>query len=153
MPVPIVRYPDARLRKPAAALKGPLTKQIKQRFLLMLEAMHANKGAGLAACQIGWDARVFVTCHTDDPKDDCVFINPSPPILFGADVWGQEGCLSLPGQVCNVLRSEKVTIKATDVDGQERTVNASGWWARIIQHEFDHLEARLLIDKKSDLAR
>jgi peptide deformylase len=115
--------------------------------MLMLDAMHHHGGVGLSANQIGWDARVFVTCHSGQSADDGVFINPHSLTFFGADVWDEERCLSLPGEACRVLRSEKVTLKALDVDGQERTIHAGGFLARIIQHEHDHLLGRLLIDK------
>ena len=146
MAVPLVKHPDARLRQPCARVQS-VTKQVQQRVILMLECMHENGGIGLAANQIGWDARVFVACPTSDPRDDMVFINPHSLTLFGADVWDEERCLSLPGEVCRVSRSEKVTLKALDIQGHEQTIHATGLLARVIQHENDHLQAVLILDK------
>jgi peptide deformylase len=147
--VPLVKHPDARLRKPAALVRG-VSRQVQERIILMLEAMRHHGGIGLAAPQIGWDARVFVTCHSGQPADDAVFINPHSLTYFGDDVWDEEQCLSLPGETCRVMRSEKVTLKALDVDGVERTIHASGLLARIVDHENDHLFGRLLIDKRHE---
>lgn len=120
----------------------------------MFETMEAAPGVGLAAPQVGIDLRIFVFDFTDD--DDVqwrgVAINPdvlvSPPPIGEADESADsEGCLSVPGERFALLRSERALLRATDLDGRAFEIDASGWVARIFQHEYDHLEGVLYVDR------
>lgn len=120
----------------------------------MFETMAAAPGVGLAAPQIGVDARIFVFDWTDE--DDVhwrgVAINPEllvspPPIDEADDDLDSEGCLSVPGERFPLRRSERALLRATDLDGEPYEIDATGWLARIFQHEFDHLEGVLYVDR------
>lgn len=111
-------------------------------------------GVGLAAPQIGVDARIFVYDWVADSGvhqrgvaiDPELFVSPLP--LGEADEEeDSEGCLSVPGERFPLLRSEHVILRATDLDGARFEVEASGWLARIVQHEFDHLNGILYVDR------
>ncbi|MFC2821175.1 MAG: peptide deformylase [Spirochaetales bacterium] len=119
---------------------------------ILLEAMYETleeaDGIGLAAPQIGVDKRFFIVGLPDGTRKE--FINPE---ITGTSVETnpyEEGCLSLPGVYHDVVRPSKVIIKAQDADGKEFTLKASGLLARVIQHEYDHLNGVLFIDHLSD---
>lgn len=110
----------------------------------MLETMHAARGVGLAAPQIAVSLRVLVAEYEDRHE---VLINPEIVKASGEEI-GPEGCLSIPGYVGeNIRRAEKVVVKGRDVNGKEIRVRAEGWFARILQHEIDHLDGILYIDR------
>ena len=116
----------------------------------MLASMYAAEGVGLAAEQIGRTEAVLVI---DVPKEDAcgvpmplVVINPVIRELEGEQC-GQEGCLSFPGIYVQVKRAEKATVDYLDVDGKQVTIEATGLLSRALQHEVDHLNGVLLIDK------
>lgn len=120
----------------------------------MVETMQAAPGVGLAAPQVGVDARIFVFDYTD--SDDVqwrgVAINPelliSPPPVGKPDLdLDAEGCLSVPGERFALSRSDRALLKATNLDGEHFEIDAHGWLARIFQHEFDHLEGVLYVDR------
>lgn len=113
----------------------------------MLFTMHKNLGVGLAAPQVGMPLRLFVT---DVPGDgpQC-YINPVFKELEGEPEVGEEGCLSLPGQRIAVRRHPKATIEFTDILGRRQTQTATGFLARCWQHEMDHLDGVLIIDKEA----
>jgi peptide deformylase len=111
----------------------------------MWETMHSAEGAGLAAPQIGESLRVLVAAYKDE---HVALINPE--ILKRSDeiLLGTEGCLSIPGFVGeDVPRSAAVTVKGRDPKGKEIRVKAEGWFARVLQHEIDHLDGILYIDR------
>lgn len=111
----------------------------------MWETMRAAPGVGLAAPQVGESIRVLVAQYEDQAV---ALVNPE--ILKRADekVLGTEGCLSIPGFVGDdVPRAESVVVKARDARGKEIRVKAEGWFARILQHEIDHLDGILFIDR------
>lgn len=120
----------------------------------MVETMKAAPGVGLAAPQVGRNLRVFVYDWTDD--DDVhsvgVAINPElwiTPVPTGDpdDIEESEGCLSIPGERYPLRRAENATLRAVDTDGHPFEVSATGWLARIFQHEFDHLDGILYSDR------
>jgi len=111
----------------------------------MLTALHAEDGIGLAGPQIGLMERIFVTHIADDiPR---VFINPSILETSQEMVKFEEGCLSIPGMYSNVVRPAAVKVQAWNEKGRPFTIEASGLLARVIQHEYDHLEGTLFIDR------
>lgn len=123
----------------------------------MFETMDAAPGVGLAAPQVGVPARVFVFAWTDDDGRSWrdVAINPElwiAPLEPGApDVdFESEGCLSFPGERFGLRRSERALLRATNLDGERYELDAEGWLARILQHEYDHLDGVLYTDRLSD---
>ncbi len=120
----------------------------------MFETMAAAPGVGLAAPQVGVDARLFVFDWTDDDavRWRGVAINPellvSPgPIGEADEEVDSEGCLSVPGERFPLLRSERAVLRAIDLDGEPFDIEATGWLARIFQHEYDHLDGVLYVDR------
>ncbi len=120
----------------------------------MQETMGAYRGVGLAANQVGVAQRVLVV---DVPLDDetharLTLVNPVVTKRSGSET-GEEGCLSIPGIYEDVARSLKLEVSALDASGREIEVTAEGYLARAIQHEIDHLDGVLFIDRLSPLKR
>ena len=130
----------------------------------MIETMYAAPGIGLAAPQVSESLRLFVAHVEEDPDDENnsaegndtaipglgrihVMINPKITYFSSESAVRTEGCLSLPGYLGDVCRALEISIKYTDRHGQKRRLNTNGWMARVIQHEYDHLEGELFIDK------
>lgn len=121
----------------------------------MFDLMYAHRGVGLAANQVALPYRMFVVNESGDPQnkeDERVFINPvaSQPKGSAED---EEGCLSIPEVWAPVRRPERVTINAFDLSGNETTDELSGMFARIVQHELDHLNGTLFIDRLAPSVR
>jgi peptide deformylase len=110
----------------------------------MLEILKRDKGVGLAGPQIGFMKRIFVV-HVEDDEER-VFINPSILETSHKTSKYEEGCLSVPGIYANVIRSESIKIQAWNEKGRPYTIETAGLLARVIQHEYDHLEGVLFID-------
>jgi peptide deformylase len=110
----------------------------------MFETMHAARGVGLAAPQIALSLRVLVAEFEDDKV---ALVNPEIVKAEGEEL-GTEGCLSIPGYVGdNIRRATKITVKAQDARGKPIKVRAEGWFARVLQHEIDHLDGILFLDR------
>lgn len=148
----IVLYPDPVLRETAQPIEK-VTPQIQAIARRMIALMHDAPGVGLAAPQVGLPWRMFVANPTGDERDDAVFINP---VLKNAGTLTEghnEGCLSLPGVNAEIRRPKEITIEALDLEGKPFTMTSDELPARIWQHEFDHLEGVLIIDKMTPLDR
>jgi peptide deformylase len=149
----LIKYPDPQLRKKCVEVKefDDWLAQVARR---MFEVMYAAKGIGLAAPQVGLHIRMFVCNPTAKPSDldESVFVNPVLSDLVGA-VEGEEGCLSLPGVYGPVLRGQKCRIRAYDVSGNPIDRRGEDLPARIWQHETDHLDGGLHIDRFGEAAR
>src|SRR5437588_12499294 len=110
----------------------------------MFETMHVSHGVGLAAPQIALSIRLFVA-EFEDHK--VAMFNPEIVKAEGEEL-GTEGCLSIPGYVGdNIRRAAKVLVKGQDVRGRQIRISAEGWFARILQHEIDHLDGILFLDR------
>lgn len=110
----------------------------------MFETMHIARGVGLAAPQIAHSLRLFVAEFEDHRV---AMVNPEIVKAEG-ELLGTEGCLSIPGYVGdNIRRAEKVVVKGLDVRGKPIKINAEGWFARVLQHEIDHLDGILFLDR------
>jgi peptide deformylase len=150
---PILEYPDPRLRDVAKAVER-VTPEIQALVDDMAETMYAAPGCGLAANQIGEAVRVFVVdcASEDEPSDLRVFINPEIFEMDGSQVW-DEGCLSFPGVSEEIKRAEHIKVRALGRDGKPFELEATGLLAVAIQHETDHLNGVLMIDKLSALKK
>ena len=154
---PIVMYGDAVLRKMASAIeKGTdLSVLIKDMF----DTMYAAKGIGLAAPQIGKSIRLFVVDGSPlDEEPDMenfkkVFINPQVLAESGKPWPFEEGCLSIPNIREDVMRKEQLKIRYFDAQWQQHEETYEGMKARIIQHEYDHIEGKLFIDYLAPLKK
>src|SRR3954470_5970180 len=159
MVYPIIMYGDPVLRKRAKEVeKGSL--DIKAFVQDMFDTMYAAHGIGLAAPQIGKSVRVFVVDGTtlDEEEEDMAgfkktFINPVIVEEDGDDWEFEEGCLSIPNIRENVSRPETVRIRYADEDWNIKEEEFDGMKARIIQHEYDHLEGKMFIDYLSPLKK
>mgnify|MGYP002623045794 CR=1 FL=1 len=144
----IVNYPHPVLREKAKPI-GKITEEVVAVAIRMLQLMHEAPGVGLAAPQVGLSWRMFVANPTGEAEDDRVFINPtlSDPSRSVEDY--EEGCLSLPDIRAIIRRPKAMTVTATDLDGKEFTLTSDELPARVWQHEFDHLEGVLILDRMS----
>ncbi|MCA9582250.1 MAG: peptide deformylase [Myxococcales bacterium] len=150
----ILHYPDERLRIPGEPVTdfGDAFQTLVDD---MAETMYAAPGVGLAAPQIGVSLRLFivdVALGDDEPSDFRVFVNPEIIERIGTTPW-DEGCLSFPGVHEEIERAETVRVRALDRHGQPFEVDAEGLLAIAIQHENDHLDGKLMIDRLSVLKR
>jgi peptide deformylase len=113
----------------------------------MAEAMDREEGVGLAATQVGVLSRIIVWRNPDIDDELHVFVNPVITQCSESCTTAAEGCLSLPGQSVLVSRADEVDVVAEDIKGSEFTVRLSGFAARIVQHEVDHLDGCLILDR------
>ena len=152
MPVrPVLTYPDERLRTVAAPVTA-FDEALARLVVDLFETMAAEGGVGLAATQVDVHQRVLVTdCGLDDPQPRA-FVNPEIVAREGTIVWC-EGCLSVPEVRAEVERSEHITVRFNDLDGSVQTVDLEGLESVCLQHEVDHLDGRLYIDRLGELER
>jgi peptide deformylase len=149
----VLRYPDPRLRQAAEPLRPEdLDGSFLDLVARMYELMAERKGVGLAATQLGVPLRVFVANPTGEPADRHAYVNPRITAYEGT-AQTEEGCLSVPGIHTKIKRHAKVTLEAVDLGGRPVRVEADGLLARIFQHEIDHLDGKLLIDRMGTVAR
>lgn len=150
----IILFPDERLRQQAKAVKTPDIAFINR----LKELMYINKGCvGVAAPQVGHMERIAIIDGTGHKKVvEChgltVFINPEIIAVSGSSI-NREGCLSVPDYTGNVERGDYVKIKYMDINGEERIFETKGFEAVIAQHEIDHLEGKLFIDRITNTKR
>jgi peptide deformylase len=148
----LVEYPHpalARKAKPLARIDDAVRDAVAQMFDIMYEA----QGVGLAANQVALPYRLFVVNVTGQrgAGEEMVFLNPALSRPRGTAVQ-EEGCLSLPGLRMDVRRPERVVLDAWSLDGQPIHLDLDGFLARVVQHEFDHLEGRLFTDRLPEAA-
>ncbi|MEM6672512.1 MAG: peptide deformylase [Planctomycetota bacterium] len=145
----VVLFPDPVLRKEAADVEA-FDDDLRSTVTGMFERMFESQGVGLAAPQVGLSQRIFVLNDEGDrekPDRNLALINPTIKSLEGPKVRFEEGCLSLPGVHCDVTRPERCVVHAFDVEGNAFEKEYEGFVARIIQHEYDHLQGVLLVDR------
>ncbi len=153
MPRTIVTYPNPVLAKKAAPIVE-ITDEIRALAAEMIEIMYADKGIGLAAPQVAESIRL-ITVDLSGPEkreDPRVFVNPVLSNLEG-EVESEEGCLSVVGYRSTVIRAERLHLSAQDLDGNVVEMDADDLMAICLQHEVDHLNGVLFIDKISKLKR
>ena len=153
MILPILRWPDPLLSQPCAP--AVLSEDLRALAADMLETMYAAPGRGLAAPQVGRLVRLFVmdTTWKEGARAPVVCVNPEILWLSDTRAVGPEGCLSIPGPTTMVERAEAVRMRWTDLDGAVREAELTGFAAICAQHEYDHLDGVLTLDRLSAEAR
>ena len=148
----IIQYPHPTLRHVSKPLKR-VDQELRDIVAQMFNLMYAAKGVGLAANQVDLPYRFFIANLESDPSKgtEMVFINPVLSRRKGMEE-AEEGCLSLPGLYADVKRAARVTIEAYDLNGQPIHLEADGLLARVVQHETDHLDGKLFIDRLATAA-
>ena len=150
---PIVKFGVDTLHRPAEAIQT-VTAEIAALAQDMVETMYAAPGIGLAAPQVGVPIRLFVIDLSlgHNPKELIAIVNPEFVEREGMQL-EEEGCLSLPGFNATVARPERATIKGLDFEGRERYFTGDGLLARAFQHEMDHLDGRVFVDRLRGIKR
>jgi peptide deformylase len=151
----VLKFPDKRLREISTPI-DEITDETRELAHDMLEVMYDEPGIGLAAPQLGETVRLIVVdtkwTAEDAERDPLVLINPEITEREGKLVW-TEGCLSVPDFEAEVQRAESVRLRALDLEGQQVEIDATELQAVCFQHEIDHLDGVLFIDRISRLKR
>ncbi len=138
-------YPDPVLKKKTEPVNdfGPAMQKL---FDDMIVTLHGADGVGLAAPQIGISQQIFIACPTMRRGEEYVMVNAVIEKKSGTTVVANEGCLSLPGISSEIARASRLRMTFQDRCGKKRTVELEDFFARVIQHEMDHLDGKLLFD-------
>ncbi len=149
----VVTYGNSVLKRRAAEVET-IDESIEQLAREMFAALERSRGVGLAAPQIGVSLRLIVLSipQEDGSRWKCVVVNPQIVKRKGT-VKSEEGCLSVPGVYEEISRAEEVEVKGLDLKGEEIRVKGTGLLARTLQHELDHLDGILIVDRISSLKR
>ncbi len=164
MVLEVLKFPDPRLRKKGVAVES-VTPELKTLAENMLETMYAENGIGLAAPQVGQSVRLLVIDTRPRDEDGNIVLEgltelerqvPQPLVVFNPEITVtrekttyEEGCLSVPGFFETVDRALYIEAKYLDINGQEQVLKTDGLLAICLQHEMDHLEGKLFIDRLS----
>ena len=150
---PIIKYGVDVLHQPAAPVAS-ITPDIQQLIDDMIQTMYAAPGVGLAATQVGVPLRIFVADVSvgRNPSDLLTFVNPEFVERDGMQL-EEEGCLSVPGFNATVARPSRAVLKGLDRGGVEQIVEGTGLLARCFQHEMDHLEGTVFVDRLRGLQK
>ena len=150
----ILTYPDNFLGRPTKPLEN-IDGKVQEMIEKMAATMYAAPGVGLAAIQIGWAKSLLI--YDISPRDETgslkVIINPRIITSEGEIISEEEGCLSVPDFRSNVKRASKILVEGVDRDGNPLRLDAEGMLAIVLQHEIDHLNGTLFIDRISALKR
>ena len=147
----ILQYPDPRLRAPNAPIVE-FTPELAKISAAMFEAMYRTDGVGLAGPQVGINLKLLVFNPGGDSassETEVVLCNPKIVSRSRETESGEEGCLSFPEINAQVVRPITSIVEAQDIEGNGITLELEGWASRIFQHEYDHLEGVLLVDRMS----
>ena len=152
--LPVIVAPDARLKETSAAVDR-VDAALRTLMDDMIETMYAAPGVGLSAIQVGVAKRVIVIdiARGDEPRAPLRLVNPEIVWTSDETMTNEEGCLSLPNQFAEVTRPAAVAIRHLDDDNERRERRAEGVLAMCIQHEMDHLEGILFVDRISAMRR
>ncbi len=159
---PLVLYPDPRLKTPCAAIAA-LDDSVRGWAADLLAAMDAAppRTVGIAAPQVGILSRLAIVDTARNPKHPgghglLILVNPQIIAAEGEQVF-REGCLSLPDYTANIRRAQNITVTALNLDGEQISITSEGFEAVVLQHEIDHLDGLLFLDRvanvKTDLFR
>lgn len=155
MKLDILTDPNPLLRQANRDLNAAdlATEEMRNFIASLTETMYASDGVGIAAPQVGKSVNLCVIAKNfSNSKDkDLVLVNPEWEKRAIAKIWGEEGCLSVPGLYGKVRRYKKIRVNALDEYGQTVEFEADDFFARVLQHEIDHLNGILFIDKAKDI--
>ena len=153
-PLPILIHPDPRLRRKARAVMPEDASAVRALAPRMLATMYAAPGIGLAAPQVGSDLRLVVLdIGPKEKPEPMVLVNPEILAASAETALREEGCLSLPGIYAEVERPARVKVRWLDLEGARREIEAEGLLGVCLQHEIDHLDGVLFVDRISTLKR
>lgn len=142
----VLTFPNDILRKKSEPVEE-ITPEIIELVNNMAETMYAQRGLGLAAPQVGVNKRIVVVDHTGGEEPDTLIQLINPEIISSSgEQFGDEGCLSIPGEYEKVRRADHVILRAFSPEGELIEIEADGMRARAFQHEIDHLNGVLFID-------
>ncbi len=147
----VTLYPEPVLRKEAAPVET-FDDDLAGIVEAMYRRMYESKGVGLAAPQVGLAQRILVinpSGEVDDKAEELALVNPTIVERFGEEMVYEEGCLSFPGIYAEVKRPDKCRVEAQNVHGEKLELEFEGFTSRVIQHEYDHLQGVLLVDRMS----
>jgi len=151
----VVRYPDRRLKTPAVPIRTVGAEAAALAVDLVDTAKRYPRTVGLAAPQIGalW-RMIYIDCtghrSVPDPAGPIVMVNPVVVARSGGEI-GREGCLSLPDITANVKRPTEITVTYRTLEGEEARLSTTGFEARVVLHEIDHLDGLLILDRVASL--
>jgi peptide deformylase len=150
----ILTYPDKTLSQPTTPLDN-IDGRVQEMIAGMANAMYAAPGVGLAAIQVGWDKSVLIydIAPREESRELHVLVNPEIITQEGQIISENEGCLSVPDFRADVKRSEFITVEGHDEEGNPIRLDAEGLLAIVLQHEIDHLNGTLFIERISSLKR
>ncbi|MCF6775886.1 peptide deformylase [Thiotrichales bacterium 19X7-9] len=148
----VLKYPNPFLKKKVDNVNIEQIESLSETIKNMFETMYHTRGIGLAATQVGINARIFVMDLSEDRSKGMCFINPEIIESHGSTLF-EEGCLSFPGVFVKVNRAEKIKVKAYDETGKSFELEADGLKGICIQHETDHLNGITFFDHLSPLKR
>lgn len=150
--LPIVQFPNPVLETVCQPI-GEITEDIVVLAKDMAQTMYEAPGVGLAAPQVGHSIRLVVVDVSENKDSLLTLINPEIVAKSKEMELGEEGCLSLPGIYEKVTRYSEVTVRYTDISGQQQELHADGLLAICLQHELDHLDGKVFVDHLSRLKR
>jgi len=145
----VVLFPDPVLRREADDVEA-FDDDLRETVDTMFATMFKSGGVGLAAPQVGLSRRIFVLNDQGDPEApdrNMALINPEIREFRGKKTRHEEGCLSIPGVHADITRPERCLVRYQDVEGNEKEEEFDGFVSRIVQHEYDHLQGVLLVDR------
>lgn len=152
----IVKYPQSILQKKAEKV-AEITAEIKELIPQMIDSMYEHAGIGLAAPQINISKQIIIVETSHRPRENkgkpLALLNPTIVEYRGQKITEEEGCLSLPGIFVQVTRPESIVLTCLDPQGKTLRIQASGFLARIFQHEIDHLNGKLTIHRINPIKR
>ena len=149
--LPLILYPHPGLKQRSAPI-DKFSPGLPELARQMNEVMLANQGVGLAAPQIGKNIRLFIM-RKKESDEFTAYVNPEITLESKKKVVDEEGCLSIPEVFALVERAQKIRAKYQDLQGKKHTAKLKGFEARVFQHEFDHIEGVLFIDKAKEITK
>jgi len=147
----VTLYPTPVLRKEATPIEA-FDETLVAKVAGMFRRMYASRGVGLAAPQVGLRERILVinpTGEAENLDEELALVNPTITSRFGPEVIMEEGCLSFPGIYAEVKRPDGCRVEAWSPDGARHEYEFEGFTSRVIQHEYDHLQGVLMVDRMS----
>ena len=143
--LPILKYPDPFLKRKAKKVER-ISKDVREMAERMVETMFEANGLGLAATQVGWDARLAVVSRTGERGDEIVILNPEIVDAWGSEAL-EEGCLSFPNVAAVITRRKGVKVRYTGLDGKAHELESEDMLGRCCLHEIDHLDGITFLTK------